>query len=106
MTTRTSISSRWVEHQTSSDVVCSRVVAREFATTKCDDVAVAASTGVTARLVDLKAVENAHQTCVADVLVAFLHAPPPEEVHLDPPLDWKQMHGFGLVWRLKKQWWA
>ena len=71
---------RWVDTEEKS-----RLVVREFASEKRDDLFAAASTHTTHLLVDLIAAVFLFSRAIGDIARAFLHVPEDEEVYSRPP---------------------
>ena len=58
----------------------------------------------TSRILDVLLAKGPGYTAVTgDVTCAFFHADEEEEVYVDPPTEWKDIHGHEWTWKLAKQ---
>jgi hypothetical protein len=99
------ISTRWVDVQKDPTLVRSRLVAREYANTKRDDCWAATPALLSLRLALSLYTRMLHlgkswTFVVADVSVAFLHAPLRDVAFVIPPAEAGEANG--VIWRLEK----
>ena len=103
------ITTRWEEVPKFKDgqwIVRSRFVAREFRWKDPgrDDLFGVTTSANTSRILDVLLAKGPGYTAVTgDVTCAFFHADEEEEVYVDPPTEWKDIHGHEWTWKLAKQ---
>ena len=69
-----------------------------------DDLFGVTTSANTSRILDVLLAKGPGYTAVTgDVTCAFFHADEEEEVYVDPPTEWKDIHGHEWTWKLAKQ---
>jgi hypothetical protein len=101
------IKTRWVENLKSSSEARCRFVAKDIAYYRRGDVYAATPSNLAKRLIECFAAKLHYPTMVADVSVAFLHAPAgARTIYVEPPDEffWEVDRPIGsMVWKLHKQ---